>query len=112
MLMSDAGGSTIVSNATLVFHPTSHDWPTPPELGPIPSSATTEYSICNYGEQEAHLETQPPYIAPPGPYIDTLDNLPFTDPNPNGTWQLYIYDDKTGATGVLQDSWCLEFYYP
>jgi len=65
----------------------------------------------NYGEQETHLEPQPPYIAPPGPYIDTLDNLPSTDPDPNGIWQLYIFDDKLGQTGALERSWSLEFFY-
>jgi hypothetical protein len=60
----------------------------------------------NYGEEETQLPG-----APAGPYADVLDVLPSTDPNPNGVWQLYIYDDSVGRTGVLEGSWMLHFYY-
>jgi hypothetical protein len=105
MLMSDAGGSTGVTNATLVFHPASQSYPFPPENTAIPSNSTSDYSPWNYGSPE---ETQLPG-APVGPYRDALDFLVGTDPN--GTWELYIYDDTAGGTGVLQDSWDLQFYY-
>ena len=106
MLMSHAGGSMLVSNATLVFHPASDGYPIPPQSGPIPSNATTGYSIYNYGDPETQMPG-----APPAPYPGTLDLLPSTDPSPNGLWKLYIYDHKSGGTGVLQDSWSLNFYY-
>jgi subtilisin-like proprotein convertase family protein len=106
MLMSDAGGSTPVTNATLVFHPASQNKPSPPEQGPIPSNIQSQYSPWNYGD----LETQLPG-APIGPYTDNLDNMFSTDPDPNGIWELYIYDDKNGQTGILQDSWSLRFFY-
>jgi hypothetical protein len=107
MLMSDAGSSFAVTNATLVFHPYSEWWyPYPPEHGAIPSNEESHYRARNYGEQETQLPG-----APPGPYSGLLDDLPNTDPNPNGVWKLYIYDDKTNHTGVVQGSWTLRFHY-
>jgi len=104
MLMSDAGGSFAVTNATLVFHPASQGYPYPPESSPIPSGQTTHFSPANYGDQEGQLPG-----APQGPYSTELNDLLGTDPN--GLWRLFIYDDKTGQTGVLQDSWSVDFYY-
>jgi len=104
MLMSDAGGSSAVTNATLVFHPWWQGYPYPPETDAIPSDWTSHYTPKNYGDQE----TQVPG-APQGPYSTELNDLLGTDPN--GVWQLFIYDDKIGQTGVLQDSWSLQFFY-
>ncbi|MGA4645261.1 hypothetical protein [Limisphaera sp. 4302-co] len=106
MLMSDAGGSFAVTNATLVFHPYWMGYPTPPENSPIPSNFESHYRAANHGEQETQLPG-----APAGPYSTDLDILRLTDPAPNGVWKLYIYDDKSGQTGVVQDSWSLRFYY-
>jgi len=107
MLMSDAGSSFAVTNATLVFHPQSEWWyEVLPENGAIPSNQESHYRGWNYGEQESLLPG-----APAGPYSIDLGLLPATDSNPNGVWKLYIYDDKTGHTGVVHDSWTLRFYY-
>jgi hypothetical protein len=107
MLMSHAGGSIAVSNATLVFHPASQGYPIPPQFGPISSNGTNDYSIVNYADPGTSVPG-----APSAPYPGTVDALPTTDSNPNGFWRLYIYDHKLGGTGVLQDSWGLSFYYP
>jgi hypothetical protein len=104
MLMSDAGGSTGVTNATLIFHPNWQVSTSPPENSAIPSHMESHYRVRNFGEQEAQLPG-----APTGPYSDDLDAVYGTDPN--GVWSLYIYDDKTGQSGVLQDSWGVKFYY-
>jgi hypothetical protein len=104
MLMSDAGGDIGVTNATLVFHPLWQGYAFPPDLGSIPSNLTIDYSTSNYGD----IETQLPG-APSEPYSTDLNDLLGT--NPNGVWYLYIYDDKAGGTGVLQDSWGLKFFY-
>jgi hypothetical protein len=108
MLLSDAGGAIGVTNATLTFHPASQGYYSPPpEQGPIPSNQESDYRPWNYGEQE----TQLPNGAPAGPYNGTLDDLPFSDSNPNGIWSLYIYDDKVGQRGSLESSWMLKFFY-
>jgi hypothetical protein len=104
MLMSDAGASFAMTNATLVFHPDWDDYPVPPETTAIPSAQTSGYRARNYGDQETQLPG-----APPGPYSIDLNDA--SGANPNGIWSLYIYDDKTGQSGILQDSWTLSFFY-
>jgi subtilisin-like proprotein convertase family protein len=105
MLMSDAGSSFAVTNATLVFHPDSDGLAPPPENTPLQSDSTWHYSAANYGEQEVAL----PGGAPTGPYSTDLGDL--VGANPNGIWELYIYDDKAGHSGVLVGSWGLRFFY-
>ena len=111
MLISDAGGTNPVFNATLVFHPNWQGYLYPPETNAIPSNLESHYSCRNYGEEEITL----PLPAPQGPYQGFLDELTISDRNPNGVWKLFIYDDKTdnktGDTGILQGSWRLNFYY-
>jgi hypothetical protein len=108
MLMSSAGGSTTVSNATLRFHPNWYaqqlGYGYAPQQGAIPSNQTSNYKCSNHGG----LAELPG--APPGPYSTDLNDL--SGSNPNETWELYIYDHKANHTGVLQDSWNLEFIYP
>lgn len=107
MLMSDAGGSFAVTNATLVFHPEWQGWPAPPYQNVIPSHQTSHYRPANYEGNNDSL----PSPAPGGPYAGGLENLPYTDPDPNGLWKLYVNDDATGGTGVLLESWSIKFYY-
>jgi hypothetical protein len=105
MLMSSAGGGIAVSNATLVFHPASQNYPVPPWQGRIQSNQTSDYSCWNW----SGITNVPG--APDGPYSTDLNYLLDTDPNPNKVWSLYIYDHASGHTGVLQDSWSLQFFY-
>jgi hypothetical protein len=108
MLISDAGGSTPVTNATLVFHPASQNNPLPPDQSPIPSGTTTDYSPVNYDGYNDSM----PSPAPAGPYTRDLDDLPDTDPDPNGVWKLYISDDSfNNLGGILYSSWRLQFHY-
>lgn len=106
MLMSDAGASFAVTNATLVFHPEWQGNSIPPETTAITSGQVSDYRCRNYGDQETQLPG-----APPGPYSTDLAELETTDANPNGVWKLYIYDDKVGQTGALERSWTLAFTY-
>jgi hypothetical protein len=100
MLMSNAGGTNGVSNASLHFE---RGHPLPPDSGPIPSGESY-YSPYNWGQ-----ETQVPG-APAGPYSIHLEDLIGDDPN--GVWRLYIYDDQQpGGVGQLQSSWSLEFTF-
>jgi hypothetical protein len=102
MLISDAGGSTAVTNTTLVFNASGS---LPPETGAIGSHQTHSYRPSNYGDQETQLPG-----APAGPYSTDFGGL--TGDNPNGQWKLYIYDDASGSVGQVQYSWFLEFTYP
>jgi subtilisin-like proprotein convertase family protein/streptogramin lyase len=104
MLISNAGGSTAVTNATVVF---SANGSLPPESAAIGSHQTHYYRPSNYGDQESQLPG-----APAGPYSTDFGDL--TGDNPNGQWKLYIYDDASGSgsVGAVQYSWRLEFTFP
>ena len=102
MLMSDAGGNTAVTNATLVF---DQSYWFPPDEDPLLSWERNYYCPANYGTP---VETQLPG-APPGQYSTNLFDL--VGDNPNGLWQLYIYDDSQQNIGVLLGSWWLEFTF-
>jgi hypothetical protein len=107
MLMSDAGGSTPVTNGTLVFLPQWKGYDYPPCQGSIQSGQTTYYSPynCDGGDNDSM-----PSPAPPAPYpVPDLNELYGT--NPNGVWKLYIRDDRQGQGGIVYGSWWLKFYY-
>jgi hypothetical protein len=104
MLMSDAGGYTPVTNATLIFHAASQGYNPVPYTTAIPSQTSSDYAPTDYeGEQVL------PTPAPASPYNGILNDP--ADANPNGPWKLYIHDDTHGSGGVLYDSWGLQFYY-
>jgi subtilisin-like proprotein convertase family protein len=104
ILMSDAGGYTPATGATLVFHPNWQSYGYPPYGSAIPSSMVSDYTAANYDNQQ-HM----PSPAPAGPYALDLNDLVGT--NPNGLWNLYIYDRTHGDAGALEDSWRLRFHY-
>lgn len=52
------------------------------------------------------LATLGPAPAPLGPFSLTLAS--FDGETPNGTWNLYVYDDSNGDTGSLSQGWELE----
>lgn len=107
MLMSDAGGTNAVNAATLVFVGEAAGYQYPPYQDAISSYATSLYWCGNYeGESDSM-----PSPAPSAPYGTDLDVLKQTDPCPNGTWRLYISDDRQGQTGALYGSWTLRFDY-
>jgi subtilisin-like proprotein convertase family protein len=101
MLMSDAGGTNPVTNATLGFHPGTDN--PPPDSGPIPSNLQIEYTASNYEPGEVL-----PSPAPAGPYTNTLQSV-LADA-PNGQWKLYLHDDSTNGSGTLSRSWKIIFY--
>ncbi len=100
MLMSRVGATNGVANANLIF---KRWWPQPPIPGPIASGQTSIYSPSNYGGVTQMTN------APGGPYSTDFGDL--VGSNPNGIWQLYIYDDSQGALGQLVGSWYLEFEF-
>jgi len=107
MLMSHAGGTYGLSDATLVFIQSGS---LPPSSSAIPSGQTSYYEPRNYGSitNMPSVGSDPP---PSGPYSTNLYDLIGT--SPNGIWKLYIYDDHSGVVGVgqLHDSWQLNFTF-
>lgn len=98
LLMSDAGGSFDLVNIDLIFEEGA---PSLPESSLI---APGVYSPTNYGDGDLF-----PAPAPGGPYGNLLNA--FTG-NPNGTWQLWVYDDTGGDPGVIELGWSITFTVP
>lgn len=95
LLMSDAGGSTDVTNVTLDFDQSAAE--------SLPDSTALSggmYLPTNFGAGDSM-----PDPAPAGPYNVTLEL--FNGTNPNGTWRLYINDDA-GADAGSTGGWSLE----
>ena len=95
MLMSGAGGSHSIANATLTFDDTAA---TTIPLSTAPASGA--YRPASY-----RGVTTMPAPAPSGPYGTNLSDL--NGSNPNGAWRLYVADDF-GFSGSLS-GWSLRF---
>ena len=72
---------------------------------PVPGDFT------NISGTHTYLPTSPypvtiPAPAPAMPYGANFD--PFLGANPNGNWNLYIYDDTGGNNGNINGGWCLD----
>jgi len=93
MVMSDACGGTLLSNVNLTLNDEAAN-----ALPNGTACATTEYRPANYLDEGAENLPAP---APLGPYWGALGA--FDGGNPNGTWQLYIYDDSFPYSGTLSD---------
>src|ERR1017187_4780763 len=90
VLMSHAGGTHGVKDATILFKQSGFPLPASDQI----YSGT--YKPSNYGG----ITNKPD--APAGYYSTNMDN-DLTGTNPNGVWKLYIYDDHSGSVGVGQD---------
>ncbi|MEO5803478.1 MAG: reprolysin-like metallopeptidase, partial [Verrucomicrobiota bacterium] len=95
LLMSDAGGSTSISNVNLTFDSLAAT--ALPDSSPLVSGT---YLPTDFEAGEAF--TAP---APTGPYGLSLTNL--NGMNPNGTWSLYIIDDSNPNKGSIAGGWQL-----
>jgi uncharacterized repeat protein (TIGR01451 family) len=95
-LLSDAGGFLAVSNVTLVFDSTVTN-----RLPDNEQIIAGTYSPTNYGSTTDGY----PLPAPNPPYGTSLDI--FKGTNPNGLWQLFVYDDTLQDGGSL-GGWTLQ----
>jgi hypothetical protein len=95
ILMSDVGGDFPVSPpVTLTFRDTGV--PFLPDNGPLVSGT---FRPTNWEDGDTF-----PFPAPPAPYGSKLSD--FNGIIPNGTWQLFVIDDRTGFNGRM-DGWTL-----
>jgi len=96
MLMSDAGGGNSVSGVDLTFSQSSSA--SLPDSGPIIGGS--------YEPTDFQIGDVFPAPAPAGPY--GTDLTVFNGTNPNGTWQLFAYDDATfNGGGSMGGGWRL-----
>jgi hypothetical protein len=96
MLMSDCGGTFAFTNINLTFDSTLTNWlPTADKL----QSGTYSASDYNIGNEMAAPAPNP---AAYGTYLGQLKRS-----NPNGDWQLYMYDSLLADIGLVQGGWSL-----
>ncbi len=98
MLMSDVSGSNPgVAGATYTF---DDDAASSMPVASNAASGTYKPTNDNSGGADAM-----PGPAPAGPYGTTLSGV--AGVSPNGTWNLYVFDDAGGDVGTLSGGWTL-----
>src|SRR5438034_10053596 len=97
ILMSDAGGIYSLNNVTLSF-----DDNAPATLPDSTQISTGTYNPSNFPSVEPETFPAP---APGGPYGASLSV--FNGATPNGTWKLFVVDDKSGNKGDISQGWRL-----
>ena len=108
--MSDVGGTTPVSNVTLVLDDAA--------ASPLPDGGPLVSGTFRPADYDAAADTPFPAPAPAPPYNDaapagtaTFASV-FNGANPNGTWSLYIRDDIASDNGTLAGGWCVNIEVP
>ena len=97
--LSDAGGTTAVSNFTVTFDDEAGA-PLPDSGGWGSSPATAQ--VSSYAPADS-------FPAPaPAPSAATALST-FDTTAPNGTWELWVIDDALGTGGSIGGGWCLDF---
>jgi subtilisin-like proprotein convertase family protein len=100
LLWSDARGSSGINNVTVTLDTQATN--ALPKGGTI---TTGSYRPANYSGNDRENDVFPS-PAPPGPYTTSLAALNGT--NPNGTWQLYVRDDRQGNPRSISGRWCVQ----
>ena len=94
LLLADTGSGTDAVNVNLTFDDAA------PTMVPLPIVSGTYRPT--FGTTVAAL----PAPAPPLPYGSQLQVFSNTDPN--GTWNLFVYDDMGADTGSIAGGWSLD----
>lgn len=92
MLMSDVGGTNDAVSVTVTFDDSA------PPIGTAVVNGT--FRPTNSGTTDVM-----PAPAPAGPYGAALSA--FNGVSPNGTWQLFVFDDAGGDLGAFAGGWSL-----
>lgn len=98
MVMSDVGGPNDIFGADFTFDDeASLDLPNFAQL------TNGTYQPTNVDGVNDTPDTFPGLTPGANAALSTFDGI-----NPNGTWSLYVVDDKGGNAGVMSDGWELE----
>jgi len=89
ILMSNVGGSTPITNVTLTFDDGTGTLI--PDGGPV-VSGTFHPSVYSFPATS------------PAPYVPLQS---FNGSNPNGAWNLFVFDDSGGDVGSISGGWSL-----
>lgn len=108
IIMSDAGGSTAVSNVNITLDDTA--------VGLLPSGAiaTGAYRPTNLGTATDTFAAPAPAApyASPGTFGSATLVSTFAGQNVNGTWSLYAVDDGAADVGSINGGWEISFTPP
>lgn len=103
LIMSDAGGSNVVSGLRLSFSNTA----TAPLPDDSPLSSGT-YGVSNYRGIEGDVDVFPNTGTPPPPGTGRSTRITdFVGKSANGPWDLYVIDDRQNDAGEIQFGWSL-----
>jgi len=103
VIMSDAGGSSNITNLTLNVDDKAA-LPMPDAVPPFPTTGSVDFQPTNGTGQGT--ESYPP-PAPPNPGPDS-ELSSFDGTNPNGSWRLFVGDDVDSFSGRFEGGWSLE----
>jgi uncharacterized repeat protein (TIGR01451 family) len=95
LLMSHVGGGYGVTNLTLTFDDTATTL--------LPQNARMQDGASRLTQYGASVNMPAP--APPRPYSTNL--AAFVGVDPNGAWQLYVFDETRGNAGSIAYGWAL-----
>ena len=97
VLMSDAAGSTNIVGVNLTFDDAA------PSFLPVNGQPAVSGTYKPTNSGSAYDVFPPPASEPP--HGETLSV--FNGTNPNGTWSLYVVDDRSTASGMMAGGWTL-----
>jgi uncharacterized repeat protein (TIGR01451 family) len=100
LLMSDCGGTNVINSVVLTFDNAAAS--SLPNQGQIVSGT---FKPTDFPPNETL-----PGPAPSGPYVADLSV--FAGTNPNGTWQLFVYDSTFPFSGNIAGGWTLNLTTP
>jgi len=100
VLQSDCGGSAAMGKVTYTF--SDSGMTLPPAAGGI-AAGSYRPGDCEPGKEFAALQAGPP-VSTGG--VATLGKV-YGGTNPNGTWNLFVVDDSSGDSGIIQDGWSI-----
>jgi subtilisin-like proprotein convertase family protein len=98
-IMSDVGGSTVVTGINLSL---TDGAPAIPDAGPLVTGTFAPTNVNPGTGTEAW-----PAPAPASSGLSALSQ--FDGTNPNGDWQLFVVDDQSIDSGSIAGGWCLNY---
>jgi subtilisin-like proprotein convertase family protein len=112
MLVSDAGGSTAISNANVTFDDASAT-AFAAGSGGWGSGASSSKPVDIDTGTDAMPAPAPAGWSSPAPTGSATLASVFGGSSPNGTWSLYVADDQIdSSTGSMSGGWCLNLSVP
>jgi len=108
VIMNSAGGSSTVNGVNITFSDAAGSY--------LPSAFSSgSYKPTSNGSLNSIQTPYNPFYSPsgtyssPAPYGTGTFSSVFSGTDPNGTWNLYVYDDSASGAGSIAGGWNLNF---